>query len=152
MDTTSTKLVAAFSEKFLQRNWGDIRATTMFDAKIGKSIPDTRDLVQEMILAGCFLYPPYIVGGNAYIRQQKYREALQKKFDEHEIFQQFLAHLYHRVMTKGGIRFVFTSKPAKDTYGEALIQFLMDNTCAINTIYEYLYPEEKRTDDVLEGE
>lgn len=152
MDATSTRLVAAVSDKFLQRNWGDIRATTMYDQKIGKSIPGHPDLVQEMVLAGCFLYPPYVVGGNPHIRQQRYREALQKKFDEHEIFPQFLAHLYARAMDKGGVRFIFTSKPAKDTYGEALIEFLMDNTGAINTIYEYLYPVEKRTDDLLEGE
>lgn len=149
---TTTRLVATMNDRLLQRNWGEIRAATMFDTKINKAVGYNPTYVVEMILAGCFLYPPYIVGGNVSTRQEKYREYLQHKFENHEIFPQFLAHLYHRTMEKGGIRFVFSSKPSRDTYGEVLIQFLMDNTASINTIYEYLYPEEKRTDDLLEGE
>ena len=152
MDTTTTRLVAATSDKFLQRNWGEVRALTMFDAKIGQKIPDERQFLNESILAGCFLYPPFMVGGTQYTRQTKYREYLQHKFENNEHFMQFLAHLYARTMAKTGIRFIFTSKPAKDTYGEVLITFLMDNTGAINTIYEYLYPDEKRTYDLPEGE
>jgi len=142
MNETSEKLAAHAMVGLLQRNWGDIKATTLFNVKVNKSVGDPLSYVQENILPRCFLYPPYVVGGTQFSRQQRYKEMLQKKFDEEEFFPQYLAHLYERAMEKGGIRFIFASAPACVTYGGILIEFLMDNTHAISTIHDYLYPKQ----------